>query len=364
MISGMPGCSRCGLSGGCWPTFYVIGAPKSGSSTMNALLNTVGVCNAGLPAHNSTRFRSTLFKFAGEGVDFKEPCFFSMSVGHWESMEHKDYMAFFRHCKSTLYADSSSTYLAHPLSPVRIRAFVAPCLLPAVKIVAILREPISRDLSRFNHQASNLIRGKFRNLGGCFLELAKRFSPFLPTYEEVAACETGKWDECIDSSSSTDRNALFEAASTCVSRLVTGMYAPQIQRWLAVWPGNQVLVLDFHKIVQSSAMIPGMLKWLGLPPSHSEPHWPHANEESYPDKVTTIDCTTRRSLDKVFSPFNEMLYSLLATHNLTTEFGKVHFHVSTPCTNTSQWGNGQRPRVAVPRSLTMVKASKDDNLRS
>lgn len=321
---------------------------------MNALLSTVGVCNAGTPAHNSTRFPL---------ADFKEPMFFSMSVSHWESMEHNDYKALFRHCKSTLFVDSSTAYLAHPLSPVRIRAFLAPCLLPAVKIVAILREPISRDLSRFNNQASNLIRGKHRNLGGCFLELAKRFHPFLPTYEEVAACETGKWDECMYSSSGTNGEALLEAASTCVSRLVIGMYAPQIQRWLAVWPGYQVLVLDYHKIMASSAVIPDMLKWLGLPSSHSKLHWPHANEESYPDKVSTIDCTTKRSLDQVFSPFNKMLYSLLATHNLT-EFGQVDFHVSTPCTNTSQWGNGQRPRVASPRPLTWNKASKDDNLRS
>ena len=116
-----------GVSKHTYPDFLIIGALKSGTTSLYQYLNN----HSGLVSSS-----------------IKETNFFS-----WEFYKGiKYYLDFFplkKDTKNQLVFEACPHYLADPKSPDRIKM-----ILPNVKIIAILRDPIERAISNYNYFAN------------------------------------------------------------------------------------------------------------------------------------------------------------------------------------------------------------------
>lgn len=173
-------CALCGEEG-CWPTAFLIGAPKAATTSLWSALST-STCGATIPPNaECCRGRSP-------GADLKEVYFFDGEVFPPAGRAARSYQQLFAAtCESgkDVRADGSVTYLLHWQAPQRMvrrrplpsqRALphspswlwlpakraewtagassqaetLSACARAAARFVVVLREPIARDLSMYN----------------------------------------------------------------------------------------------------------------------------------------------------------------------------------------------------------------------
>jgi hypothetical protein len=142
-----------------------------------------------------------------------------------------------------LNLDSSPYYLFHPAVPARLHA-----LLPQARLVVLLRDPVRRAYSHYWHE-----RDKGRETLG---------------FEEAIAAEPGR----LAKSEAALADGTLEAspAHQHFSYLARGRYAEQLERWFAVFPREQFLVLRFEELAREPlSVLNHTLSFLGLPPAGS-----------------------------------------------------------------------------------------------
>jgi len=176
--------------------------------------------------------------------------------------------------------DSSPYYLFHPLVAQRAHA-----LLPGAKLIALLRDPVRRAYSHYWHE-----RDKGREQLSFEEALAAEPARIERAGEQLAAGEI---------QSSRDHQHF--------SYLARGRYAAQLERWLALYPRQQLLVLRFEALVKDPlAVLNQALGFLGLPPMAAARLEPR-NTRQYP----AMDPATAERLRAYFEPENQRLAALL-----------------------------------------------------
>lgn len=134
--------------------------------------------------------------------------------------------------------ESSPYYLFHPCCPERVRR-----VLPDVKLVVLLRDPVDRARSHHNHELSH----GFERLG---------FAAALDREQSRLAGEERRL--CAD-----PRYRSF--AHQHYSYVARGMYASQLERWLEFFPREQMLILPSEGLFADPAQTLHHLQdWLGL----------------------------------------------------------------------------------------------------
>jgi hypothetical protein len=176
--------------------------------------------------------------------------------------------------------EASPYYLFHPHAPARVKA-----LLPSVKLIALLRNPVERALSAYHHQ----VRAGSEPLS---FEEAVDQEPMrlAPEIERLTRDETFKG-----------------AAHRRFSYLSRGLYADQLEAWFRVFPREQLLVIrseDFFE--EPAAIVTQALQFLGLPPAHSS-GFRRFNVGEYDG----MEPAMRARLIEYFGPHNQRLYNLL-----------------------------------------------------
>jgi hypothetical protein len=169
--------------------------------------------------------------------------------------------------------EASPYYVAHPDVPARIHQ-----VLPHALLILLLRNPIDRALSHYQL----MVRRGLEPLS--FQEAVEREPERL---RDSGGVESPSW-----------RN---------YSYLARGVYAPQIERWLGLFPASQLLVIkseDFYH--DPGAVVIDVQTRLGLAPSRPDRMKAHHLSE-YPQ----MDDALRRRLRDYFVPFNQQLYALL-----------------------------------------------------
>jgi hypothetical protein len=153
---------------GVFPNFFVIGAPKAGTTSLYEYL----------------RLHPQIFM-----SPMKEPHFFSWGLGSAEGLapgrpvirDPDEYRRLFAGVTDeTVVGEASSSYLRHPEAAMRIRQHV-----PEARLVAILRDPIDRAYSAFLMlrrlgreplaDFDEAIRAEQRGDAGCNVYLARGF---------------------------------------------------------------------------------------------------------------------------------------------------------------------------------------------
>jgi hypothetical protein len=193
----------------CVPDWMVVAPPKTGTSWVYANL------------------RQHPEAFA---VDLKELKYFS---NRFELEDLCNYLAHFRSGVGKTKGEASPSYSLLPCRTIRlIRA-----LVPDLKLIYLMREPISRAWSHARHN--------FREQEATF----KGYSGGLDTVSDE------HWIECV----TDDWNRL------------SGDYLGQLQRWLSVFPREQVYLGFFEEIVHSPRrLLREMLEFLEIDPAFAD----------------------------------------------------------------------------------------------
>lgn len=179
-----------------------------------------------------------------------------------------------------LVGEASPYYLFHPHVPGRVKA-----LLPDVRLIVLLRDPVERTVSSHQHQVR---KGRETLPLMAALERELREMP-----GEIARLQA-------DPSYNSEAHRHY-------SYLSRGIYADQLPAWLEHFPQDRLLVLhsqDFFS--QTPAVFADVLRFLELPAWEPQTYR-RFNAAEYDE----LDATTRDWLVQYFAPHNARLYALL-----------------------------------------------------
>jgi hypothetical protein len=181
----------------------------------------------------------------------------------------------------TLTLDASPYYLLHPLAPER-----AARLLPGAKLVALLRNPVERALSHYQHE----VRGGRESL------------PFERAIEQEAERLSGE-EERLRSDPS-----YYSFNHHRYSYVRRGRYLEQLRRWVEHFPRSQLLVLQSERLFADPVGATATVhEFLGVRPhrlEHYKPFLHGAYDRAMPAGVRT-------RLVEYFEPHNRELYDWL-----------------------------------------------------
>jgi hypothetical protein len=240
------------------PDFLIIGAQKAGTTALYAYLR----------RHPAIT-----------GPSWKEVSYFDRHYDRGEPWYRGNFPNRVR-ARGKLVGEASPSYVFHPLGPERVRR-----LVPDVRLIALVRNPVDRALSQYHH------------------EVALGREPL--SFEDALDAEDerlrGEEERLL-----TDPRYFSRAwwSHTYKSR---GRYAEQLERWLAVFPREQLLILPSEDLgadpEQTHALV---LDFLAAAPHRLE-SYPRVYEREY----DAMNAETRERLAAEFEASNRRLYELL-----------------------------------------------------
>ena len=177
--------------------------------------------------------------------------------------------------------DASPYYLVHPQVPARARA-----LLPEARLIALLRNPIDRALSHYQHE----VRGGRETLG---------FAEAIEREPERLAGEVERLEREPD---------YYSWHHHRHSYLLRGRYVEQLRRWTEHYPRSQLLVLQSEWLFRDPAAAMGAIQeFLGLRPHQLGDYKPFLQGKYERDMPAPL----RERLAAYFAPHNQELYRWL-----------------------------------------------------
>ena len=204
--------------------------------------------------------------------------------GHFPTKIEKYYA---QHLRGRVFVtgEASPSYLFHPHAPKRAAQTV-----PHVKLIVLLRNPVSRAYSQYHHA----VKLGYETLS---------FEEAIKGEEERTAREREKIlaDGYYYSEEYKHRSYLSK-----------GIYVDQLQAWMRLFPRDQFLILkseDFY--ADPAATVNQALAFLNLPQVESkvsEGEYKQYNNNTYSSKM---DEELRKRLIEYFEPHNARLYAYL-----------------------------------------------------
>jgi hypothetical protein len=179
-----------------------------------------------------------------------------------------------------LTGEASPYYIFHPHAARR-----AAGLVPRAAIIALLRDPVHRAYSHYHHE----------------VRLGTETLSFPRALEAEKERLAGEEQRMLDD----ERYVSFNHQH--FSYAARGRYAEQLERWLACFPRERVLVLsseDFY--ADPPGVMATALEFLGLP---GEP--PGTQRRDNEGRYEGLDSGLRRELAQRFAADNRRLYALL-----------------------------------------------------
>ena len=246
------------------PSFIIIGAKKCGTTSVFYYLSKHS--NVGASIRKEISYFD--INFAKGNLWYKS--FFPISLPGNES----PYL---------LTGEATASYICHPQAPQRIAK-----VLPQVKLIALLRNPVDRAYSHYHH--------------------TKRMGREDLSFEEAIKQEEFrvKQIEKIENNIYKLRGNYHKAYN--YTYLSSGLYAEQLENWFSQFNKKQLLILKSEDYFSHPETIfQQILDFLKLP-NWSPKQFQKHNYNSYLQKM---DSNTRKHLIEYFQPHNEKLYELL-----------------------------------------------------
>lgn len=241
------------------PDFLIIGAQRSGTSTLYEYITRHD--GVGRAARKEVHFFDTNYD---KGLDW--------------------YRAQFPFRGKRITGEASPSYLFLPQIPARVAAIV-----PAAKLIVVLRNPIDRALSSYHHRARK--KTELRPL-----EVALSLDQCRPWTEVVATLNKPQVSDI-------ERHAY----------LARGLYAYQLEAWLNHFPRKQLLVLSAERFFKDT--LPAMnrvCEFLGIPGWSGDSGMSRWLQERYSySRYAEMPDELRRQLAEHFRPHNERLYKII-----------------------------------------------------
>jgi hypothetical protein len=238
------------------PDFLIIGAQKAATTALYAYLR----WHPGIT-----------------GPTWKEVSYFDRHYAQGEKWYRANFPA---QPRQPLVGEASPSYLFHPLAPERVAA-----LIPSARLIAVLRNPVDRAFSHYQHEVA----------------LGREPLSFEEALDREDERMRGEIDRMVDDPS------YFSHAWWNYTYVARGRYAEQLERWLAVFPREQLLVLVSEELLENPAdTYARALDFLGAAP-HELPSYPRIFARDYKE----MSSETRRRLERVFAGPNRRLAELL-----------------------------------------------------
>ncbi len=183
-------------------------------------------------------------------------------------------------CRRLIVGESSPYYFFHPAVAERLHAVASD-----VRLIVLLRDPVARAYSQYQH-------------------MIWEGHEHLPTFEQAIEAEAdrlvGATEYLLEDPS--HRSSAHQHASY----LARGHYAEQLERYLALFSAEQMLVLITEQLVADpQAGLEQIQSFLGVEPSSAVVLRQH-NSGSY----DPIRPSTRRSLESHFAASSQRLTEL------------------------------------------------------
>ena len=240
------------------PDFLILGAQKGGTTALYSYLR----------RHPSIT-----------GPSWKEVSYFDRHYVRGEAWYRGNFPNKAR-TRGKLVGEASPSYLFHPLAPERVRADI-----PNAKLVALLRNPVDRALSHYNH------------------EVALGREPL--SFEAALAAEEARLAGEVERLVAEPR--YFSREWWSHTYQARGRYAEQLERWLAVFPREQLLIVPSDDLAAEPAEAHArVLDFLGAAPQRLD-QYPRVYEREY----EPMNPETREQLAAEFEEPNQRLYELL-----------------------------------------------------
>ena len=177
--------------------------------------------------------------------------------------------------------ESTPQYLFHPLVPQRVKA-----LIPDAKFLVVLRNPIDRAFSHYNH---NQRKKSIEPL--CFEDALHERNQILSKAKKLALL------------GDIQASRYYET----YSYLEKGMYVDQIERWFEYFPKENFFIFqtnEFNNITWNK-----IYEFLDLPKFENNNPWKGNYEIKY--RYKPMKNTVRDELVELYKPYNEKLSKLL-----------------------------------------------------
>ena len=165
-----------------------------------------------------------------------------------------------------------------------------------LKVMLILREPVSRELSLYNHN-KHVHQLKRRNRHQAWSNMS----------------QWNSFDEYVDRVLLPNNETLISnpVGGKCSISLCLSFYSVILARWFDRMPRNQTLLLSYQEFRSDPATFMRRIEdFLGLPP-HGDRAMPSGGLVDNPVKTSLPSCRSRNKLTRFFQPSNEDLYALL-----------------------------------------------------
>ena len=248
------------------PDFVIIGAQRGGTTSLFKYL--VAHPDIYPAALKEVHFFDRSFD---RGVGWYRS-FFPLALQRW-------YVTRVRR-RAFVTGEATPYYLFHPRAPERMAA-----LLPHVKLIAILRNPVDRAYSQYNHE----VRRGLESMS--FVEALQREREMLVTEQAVLQADP------IYCSTLHQHHAY----------LARGRYVEQLQVWQHYFPREQMLVLQSEAFYADPASsLAQVMDFLGLSPFQLG-EFRKYNEMQYVEMPAEV----RADLQTYFRPYNQQLYEFL-----------------------------------------------------
>jgi hypothetical protein len=237
------------------PDFLILGAQKAGTTALYAYL----------------RWHPQI-----TGPSFKEVSFFDRHYARGERW----YRAHLPVRSNGIVGEASPSYLFHPLAPERVAQ-----MLPRPRLIALLRNPVDRAFSHYQHEVA---------LGREEL-----------SFEDALACEDERMRGELDRMLRDP--GYFSDPWWNYTYAARGRYAEQLERWLAAFPREQLLVLFTEELAADTAgTYARVLDFLGVERRGLD-SYPRIFERDYGG----MEAATRARLEVEFAEPNRRLEALL-----------------------------------------------------
>ena len=237
------------------PDFLILGAQKAGTTALYAYL----------------RWHPDI-----TGPSFKEVSFFDRHYAYGERW----YRAHLPIKRGALVGEASPSYLFHPVAPERVQQ-----MIPDARLIALLRDPVERAFSHYQHEVA---------LGREEL-----------SFEDAIAREDDRMQGEVERM--VQDPTYFSHAWWNYTYVSRGLYAEQLERWYAVFPREQLLVLLTDELAADTAgTYARVLDFLGAR-THDLDAYPRIFDRDYED----MEAATRERLAEHFERPNARLARLL-----------------------------------------------------
>jgi hypothetical protein len=240
------------------PNFIIIGGQKCGTTSL----------------YNYLTQHPCIYPAIYKEAHFFDNYYSSFKLGiHWYKAQFPS-IVYQYYCKKVkkleiITGEATPYYIFHPLAPKRVQK-----LIPNVKLIAILRNPVDRAYSHYYHSVK---RGY----------------------------ETLSFEDAIEKEKKRLKDEKFSNYNhQHYSYLSRGIYVEQLKNWLALFPKKQLLIVKSEDLfIDPPSIYNKVIEFLELP-KHELREYKKFNLGSY----HKMDVCLRKKLIDYYKPYNEKLY--------------------------------------------------------